>query len=201
MSLSARMVIVLTAVGLLSGSFLATVGMLTKEQIAQNIQQEIEEAIVHVLPGSVSSEKLYEEKGLIVYGGKDEQGRLVGLGILASGVGFQDKIDLVLGTNTSLTRTKRLKIIQQKETPGLGAKIEDEETFLIFWEDKDCSETLSLRKPAAQTQQELASTEINTITGATISSESVLKIVNSALERVRQLIKEEAFQIGEPHVD
>jgi Na+-translocating ferredoxin:NAD+ oxidoreductase RnfG subunit len=39
--------------------------------------------------------------------------------------------------------------------------------------------------------------EINTITGATISSESVLKIVNSSLERVRQLIKKEAFQTGE----
>lgn len=197
MSLYARMVIVLTSVGLLSGSFLATVGMLTKQQIALNIQQEIEEAIAHVIPGTVSSEKLYEEKDLTIYGGKDKDGTLIGFGILASGVGFQDKIALILGTNTSLTRTKKLKIIEQKETPGLGAKIEDEETFLIFWENKDCSDSLSLRKPAAKTPEELAPMEINTITGATISSESVLKIVNSSLERVRQLIKEGTFQIGE----
>jgi electron transport complex protein RnfG len=201
MSLYARMIIVLTAVGLLSGSFLATVGMLTKEQIALNIQQEIEEAIVHVIPGTVSSEKLYVEKGLTIYGGKDEDGTLIGFGILASGVGFQDKIDLMLGTNTSLTRIKKLKIIEQKETPGLGAKIEDDDAFLIFWENKDCSESLTLRKPAAKTPEELAPMEINTITGATISSESVLKIVNRSLERVRQLIKEEAFQIGEPNVN
>ena len=80
----------------------------------------------------------------------------------------------------------------------MGAKIEDEDVFLKFWENKDCSEPLTLRKPAVKTSEELGPTEINTITGATISSESVLKIVNSALERVRQLIKEEAFQIGEP---
>jgi electron transport complex protein RnfG len=197
MSLYARMVIVLTSVGLISGSFLATVGTLTKERIALNIQREIEEAIVHVIPGAARSEKLYEEKDLTIYGGKDEDGNLVGFGILASGVGFQDKIALMLGTNTSLTKTKKMRIIEQKETPGLGAKIDDEETFLIFWENKDCSESLSLRKPAVKTPEELSPMEINTITGATISSESVLKIVNSALERVRQLIKEGAFQIGE----
>jgi electron transport complex protein RnfG len=201
MSLYSRMVIVLTSVGLLSGSFLATVGMLTKERIALNIQREIEEAIAHVIPGTVNSEKLYEEKGLTIYGGKDGDGTLIGFGILASGVGFQDKIALMLGTNTSLTRTKKLKIIEQKETPGLGAKIEDDNAFLIFWENKDCSESLTLRKPAAKTPEELAPMEINTITGATISSESVLKIVNSSLERARQLIKEEAFQIGEQDVN
>jgi len=201
MNLYSRMVIVLTSVGLLSGSFLATVGMLTKERIALNIQQEIEEAIAHVIPGTVSSEKLYEEKGLTIYGGKDKDGSLVGFGILASGVGFQDKIALMLGTNTSLTRTKKLKIIEQKETPGLGAKIEDDDAFLIFWENKDCSDSLSLRKPAANTPEELAPMEINTITGATISSESVLKIVNSSLERVRELIKEGTFQIGEQDVN
>lgn len=201
MSLYARMVIVLTSVGLLSGSFLATVGMLTKERIALNIQREIEEAIVHVIPGTVSSEKLYEEKDLTIYGGKNEDGTLIGFGILASGVGFQDRISLMLGTNMSLTRTKKLRIIEQRETPGLGAKIEDEETFLIFWENKDCSESLSLRKPAVKTPEELSSMEINTITGATISSESVLKIVNSSLERVRHLLKEEAFQIEAPDVN
>lgn len=201
MSLYARMVIVLTSVGLLSGSFLATVGMLTRERIALNIQREIEEAIAHVIPGTVSSEKLYEEKALTIYGGKDEDGSLIGFGILASGVGFQDKIDLMLGTNTSLTRTNKLKIIEQKETPGLGAKIEDVDAFLIFWENKDCSDSLTLRKPAAKTPEELSAMEINTITGATISSESVLKIVNRSLERVRQLIKEKAFQTGEQDVN
>jgi RnfABCDGE-type electron transport complex G subunit len=195
------MIIVLTSVGLLSGSFLATVGMLTKERIALNIQREIEGAIAHVIPGTVSSEKLYEEKDLTIYGGKDEDGAIIGFGILASGVGFQDKIALMLGTNTSLTRTKKLRIIEQKETPGLGAKIEDDNAFLIFWENKDCSESLSLRKPAAKTPEELSPMEINTITGATISSESVLKIINSSLVRVRELIEEKAFQIEEPDVN
>ena len=201
MSLYVRMVVVLTVVGLLSGSFLATVGILTKDRIALNKQRAIEEAITHVLPDTESSEKLYEEKGLSIYGGKDPEGNLIGFGILASGVGFQDKISFMLGTNASLTTIKRLKIIEQKETPGLGAKIEDEDVFLKFWENKDCSEPLTLRKPAVKTFEELGPKEINTITGATISSESVLKIVNSSLERVRQLIKEGRVQSEQQDVN
>jgi len=184
------MVVVLTSIGLLSGSFLATVGHLTKERIALNKRREIEEAIIQVVPGTVSSQKLYEERNLSVYGGKDEEGNTIGFAIHASGIGFQDKISLMLGTNTSLERTNRLAILNQKETPGLGAKITDSEFFLTYWENRDCSGPLPLHKPAASSPEELSSTEVNTITGATISSEAVLNIVNSSLEQVREIIKE-----------
>jgi electron transport complex protein RnfG len=190
MKLSARMVVVLTSIGLLSGGFLATVGHLTKERIALNKQREIALAIIQVIPGTVSSQKLYEERDLSVYGGKDEEGNIIGFAIHASGIGFQDKITLMLGTNTSLERTSRLAILDQKETPGLGAKITDAESFLKYWENRDCSGAISLRKPAVRSAEELLPSEINTITGATISSEAVLSIVNSSLEYTRRLIKE-----------
>jgi RnfABCDGE-type electron transport complex G subunit len=184
------MVVVLTSVGLLSGSFLATVGHLTKERIALNKQREIEEAIIQVIPGTVNSQKLYEERDFSVYEGQNQEGNIVGLAIHASGIGFQDKITLMLGTNTSLKRINRLAIVDQKETPGLGAKIADSESFLKYWENRDSSGTISLRKPAVSAAEELLPAEINTITGATISSEAVLSIVNSSLERARILIKE-----------
>ena len=190
MNLSTRMVVVLTSVGLLSGSFLTTVGLLTKERIALNKQREIEEAIIQVVPGTMNSQKLYEGKDLSVYGSEGDEGKLIGFAIHASGIGFQDKITLMLGTNTSLTKIKSLTIIDQKETPGLGAKITDREIFLQYWENKDCSSPLSLRKPAVSSPGELSPTEVNTITGATISSEAVLNMVNSSLEQVRRLIKE-----------
>ena len=197
MKLSVSMVVVLTSVGLLSGSFLATVGLLTKDRIELNKQREIEAAIIKILPGTERSAKLYEEKDFKVYGGKAPDGTLIGYGILVSGIGFQDKITLMLGTDMSLTKTTRLEIIEQKETPGLGAKIEDEDVFLKFWQGRDCSQPLSLRKPAVKTAEELAASEVNTITGATISSESVLQIVNASVERLRQLINEGQIQKGE----
>lgn len=190
MSLFARMIVVLTSVGLLSGGFLATVGLLTKERIAANKQKEIEEAILAVVPGTAVSRKLYEEKGLSIYGGQDDEGHLLGFAIHASGVGFQDKITLMFGLDPFMTKIKRLTILEQKETPGLGAKITDRNSFLKFWDDKACTSPLSLRKPPAISPEEMSSSEVNTITGATISSEAVLNTVNVSLDRLKRLKSE-----------
>lgn len=190
MSLSSRMVVVLTAVGLISGAFLAGVGILTKERIELNKKMEIEQAIISVVPGSVSGETLYEEKDFTVYGAKDETGALQGFAIYTSGVGFQDKISLMVGVDASLSRLNSLAVLEQKETPGLGAKITDRSSFLLFWENRDFTQPLSLRKPPAPAAENLRASEVNTITGATISSEAVLGIVNAAREKVKALNEE-----------
>lgn len=187
MNVSSRMILVLTCVGLISGGFLAGVGLWTKEKIAYNIQQEIEAAILLVVPGTAESEKLHEEEEFTVYAGKAEDGSVLGYAIYASGTGFQDKITLMFGTDTELTQLTRLTIIKQTETPGLGDNIKREDLFLRFWEDRDIQGPLTLRKPAVGSPNELASTEINTITGATISSEAVLGIVNLSMEKLREM--------------
>lgn len=181
------MILVLTLVGLISGGFLAGVAKLTKEKIAQNIQKEIEEAIIKVVPGTIQYEKLYEHEELTVYRGQDETGQTSGYGVQATGVGFQDKITLLFGIDNSWSKITGLTIVDQKETPGLGAKITDRETFLRFWENRDISQPLSLRQPPTDSLEELGPSEINTITGATISSKKVLEIVNSSLQRLDEL--------------
>ncbi len=190
MSLSARMIFVLTMVGLISGSLLSVVGLLTTERIELNRLREIEAAITVVIPGTVTSVKLYEEEKFTVYAGQDGEGMALGYAVYASGTGFQDIIKLMFGTDPAIQRLNSLTILEQKETPGLGAKITDALAFLRFWEKKDLSRPLTLRKPAAGSPEELATSEINTITGATISSEKVLQMVNLSLERLR-VIKQE----------
>jgi RnfABCDGE-type electron transport complex G subunit len=189
MSLSSRMILVLTCVGLISAGFLAGVGLWTEEKIAYNVQQEIEEAIRTVVPGTVVSEKLLEEKAFTVYAGKAEDGSLAGYAVYASGTGFQDTITVMFGTDIEVKKLIRLTILKQTETPGLGANIEREDLFLTFWEDRDIQADLTLHKPAASTSNELTATEINTITGATISSEAVLNIVNLSLEKLKEKIE------------
>jgi RnfABCDGE-type electron transport complex G subunit len=190
MTLSSRMIIVLTCVGLLSGGFLTGVGLVTKGRIAYNKKMEIEEAIAAVVPMTSSSETLHEEKDFTVYGGKDESGNLLGFAVYTSGMGFQDKITLMFGVNASLTKISRMTILEQLETPGLGAKIKDIESFLKYWEGKNSSQLLTLRKPAVSSVEELAASEVNTITGATISSQAVLDMVNLAMEKLRALESE-----------
>ena len=188
MSLSARMIIVLSLVGLISGAFLAGVAKLTEERIALNIQAEIQEAIKEVVDEAEVDQLVYEEEDFFVYRELDDENQLAGFAIQVTGVGFQDKITMMFGLDASLKEITGLTIIDQKETPGLGAKIEDWDAFLQFWENRDATGLLTLHKPPASSINELQPTEINTITAATISSTKVLEIVNRSLQRVRELI-------------
>jgi electron transport complex protein RnfG len=185
------MIMVLTLVCLISGGFLTGVAKLTKERIALNVQAEIEEAIKEVVDDAEVDQKVYEEEDFVIYRELKEDGDLAGFAVQATGVGFQDKITLMFGLDASLEEITGLTIIDQKETPGLGAKIEDWETFLQFWENRDATGLLTLRKPPAIAIGKLLPTEINTITAATISSKKVLEIVNLSMERVRELVKQE----------
>lgn len=198
MSLSTRMIIVLTSVGLISGGFLAGVAKLTKERIALNIQAEIEEAIKEVVDDAETGSVVYEEEDLVIYRELEFDGDLAGFAIQATGVGFQDKVTLMFGLDETLTKITGLTIIDQKETPGLGAKITDWDAFIQFWEDRDATGLLTLRKPPASKYEELLRTEINSITAATISSKKVLEIVNLSLEKVRGLIAKGEI-LGEEH--
>ncbi len=187
MNPSARMIVVLTAVGLISGSFLSVVGLLTKERIAMNQQQEIQTAISEVLPETKTSHKVFEDEALTIYESRDENDNPVGFAVYASGTGFQDIITLMYGIDPSFSKIKALTILEQNETPGLGAKITDRTSFLRFWEGRNCEQPLSLRKPAVESPKNLASSEVNAITGATISSEKVLDIVNLSLEKLKEI--------------
>ncbi len=189
MSLGLRMVVVLTTVGLLSGIFLTGVGLLTKERIALNKKLEIERAIMAVVPGSSSSRLLYQEKDLALYAGIDQSGQAIGYAIYTSGVGFQDKISLMVGVSADLARIHSLTVLEQKETPGLGAKITDRNSFLVYWEGKDFTQPLQLRKPPVGSPAGLLASEVNTITGATISSQAVVDLVNAAREKIEELTK------------
>jgi electron transport complex protein RnfG len=190
MSLSSRMILVLTLVGLIAGGFLSGVATLTKEKIALNIQKEIESAIIKVIPGTTQNQKLYEEEDLTIYQGKDADGQTTGYAVQTTGIGFQDKITLLYGIDRSRTKIIGLTIIEQKETPGLGAKITDRDVFLQFWKNRDINQPLTLRKPPVNSLDQLGPSEINSITGATISSRKVLEIVNGSLERMEELQQE-----------
>jgi RnfABCDGE-type electron transport complex G subunit len=184
------MILVLTMVGLISGGFLAGVAALTKEKIALNMQAEIEEAIKVVVDEAEVNQVVHEADDFVVYRELEEDGDLAGFAVQATGVGFQDKITLMFGLDASLEEITGLTIIDQKETPGLGAKIEDWDTFLQFWENRVATDILTLRKPPVDRIDKLLPTEINTITAATISSKKVLEIVNLALKMVRELVKQ-----------
>lgn len=157
-------------------------------QIGANQSQALNAAIGQVVP-DVASTELVEIEGYdrAVHRCVSKDGRPVGWAVDAIGMGFADKIRVVIGLTPDGARICGLKVIENVETPGLGNKIADDE-----WAGQhrglDASNAVSVvkRPPTA------GRNEIQAVTGATISSKAVADIVNSALERVRPKLMEPA---------
>lgn len=100
------------------------------------------------------------------------EGKMVGHVVKAAGQGYADKIELLVGLDALGKRITGLFVLEQKETPGLGAKIL-EDAWRGQFKEKSTEKTLSVVKGG-----EVKEDEIDAISGATISSKSVTGIVN-----------------------
>jgi electron transport complex protein RnfG len=107
------------------------------------------------------------------------QKRLAGWVIKAGGQGYADKIELLIGVDPEVRTLTGLFILDQKETPGLGNKI----TFPAWrhqFVDKRTDQPLAVVKGGPR-----AGNTIDAVTGATISSRSVTRIVNRVMAAVK----------------
>ena len=107
--------------------------------------------------------------------------------IKASGAGYADKIELLVGVSPKLEKIGGVFVLDQKETPGLGSKITEP-----VWTDQ--FKQKSLMQPLVSSKTKATKpNEIDIITGATISSVAVTDIINTAVadlkEPLRQLME------------
>jgi len=183
------MLFTLGLAGMLSGTALVGIYELTAPRIERNRAEALEAAIHRVLPGTTTNQAYglvdgalvpleTEEgrlpKGEAVYEGIDADGRRVGFAIPAEGGGFQDTIKLIYGVDPQRRRVVGMEILESKETPGLGDKIFKDESFVAEFSDLAVDPEIKAVKPGAG----VADNEVDTISGATISSKAVVNIIN-----------------------
>lgn len=181
----ARYIITLTLICIVAAAVLAGVYTITKEPIAISERQEKLKAIKIVLPPfnnepdkeeekiTVKDRETDVEKDIYFYPGKNKAGELVGVAIqTVSKTGYGGDIALMIGADMK-GEIQGLYILSYAETPGLGSKI-DEESFKKQFVGKSVSKNkISVIKDGG---------EIDSITGATISSRAVAYAVEEGLE-------------------
>ncbi len=178
-----KMILTLTLLGLISGIGLSMVSNYTDPLIKQNEQEALREAVFYVLqPTEDYEETTVDDK--VIYESYDSSGDLVGYAFTASGGGYQGTIELMVGVGTELEEIKGIQILASEETPGLGGKIRGED-FKNQFRGLDAEGNVGLVK-----SEEPDRGEIQAITGATISSQAVVDIINDELGRVRGLLSE-----------
>jgi len=161
------------------GASLAGVQAALKPRIEANKLSDTMSQVPLLVPQAQRGERMLVADAP-VYRAVDAAGAPVGWVVPASGQGFADRIELLIGLDAAAARITGLYILDQKETPGLGDNITTERWRKQF-AGKPADVALQVRKGPAE-----APHEIEAITGATISSESVTAIVNAAVRRLRE---------------
>lgn len=160
-----RLLFALGLIASLSGLFIVSAYQITAPKIAQNRAKAIQQAALQVLPGAVRLEPLRFADGQQTFIGFDSLGQSVGFAIEASGQGFADLIKILYGCSPDGAHLLAFKVLESKETPGLGDKIEKDAAFIGQFAHKSTQMPFTL----------------DGITGATISSKAMAKLLNASL--------------------
>jgi len=205
---SFKMVAVMGSVGLIASILLVVTFQLTGPRIEANRRAYLESAVLTVLPGATRFQAFRptEENALVLveegekpalqfYAGYDGDDALIGIAIEAQGQGYADVVRILYGYNPSCACVVGLKVLESKETPGLGDKISRDPAFLSNFEALE----VKMSADGLQIEQEVelvksgAKTgpwQIEAITGATISSRAVTDIIRASTEALLPLIQQ-----------
>lgn len=193
---SLRMVASLGSAGALAGLLIVVVYNLTLAPIEAHRALVLQRAVSEVLNDPSHYETLYataqgvfespppppasaaERPAEKIFVGFDADGRATGVAVKAAAAGFQDIITLIYGFDPATGKLMGMKVLSNKETPGLGDKIEKDLAFVAQFENA-IPPLKSVKRATG------APGEIDAITGATISSRAVVRIVNESLARLR----------------
>ncbi|VAX40615.1 Electron transport complex protein RnfG, partial [hydrothermal vent metagenome] len=181
-----RLVATLALAGMLSGLLLAGAFQITKPIIEANKIRELRKGVIKVVPGSTIVSRMALRDGTIVpitdeektddpviYGGYDDAGTFQGYAIANEGAGFQDLIQVLYGFDPARRRVIGMHILSSRETPGLGDKIFKDMDFVANFNDLSIDPTIVVVKDGRDQPN-----EVDSITGATISTKAVVKIIN-----------------------
>lgn len=184
MKKSIQMVLVLSIVGMAAGASLVGVYRYAQPRIEENKKREIQQAIFEVIPQAKSYRTIIK-KGKIIYEGLDSSKNLVGYAFIGEGAGYQGKIEIMIGMDPGLRKTSGIQILESVETPGLGAKI----TSKSFGEQFRNLVVIPLIELIKGKGTEKPN-QIQAITGATISSQAVVDILDKTIKEVRDKLQE-----------
>jgi len=199
---SARLITTLAFAGALAGLVIVLVFGWAEPRIQAHRAAALRAAVNDVLSDPASYRSVYvTESGLSdappagadtvnaekVFLGFDAAGAPVGYAITGAEPGYQDLIQLIFGYDPSEGRLLGMKVLESKETPGLGDKIYKDMDFVTGFEGVE-TPIVGMKQGAATG----AANEVDMITGATISSRTVIGIINHRVEALGSDLGEHA---------
>ena len=199
-----RLVAMMTLAGALAGLLIVSTYELTLPRIEHHQAETMAAAIQEVLKAPARYDTLYAQGGTLVkrlpagvdakkaeriFLGYDAMGNRVGFAVSTVGVGFQDPMTVMFGYDAAKRQVIAMRVIASKETPGLGDKIVMDTAFVA-----EFSPVVAPINGVKKDRATGAANEVAMITGATVSSRAVIRIINDAVARWQPLM--DAYREG-----
>lgn len=200
------MILTLGAIGLCCAVLIVATYQGTLPRVERNKARFLERAIFEVLPAARQKRSFEAIDGTLqapadtastatrYYAGYDGEGGLVGIAVPAEGQGFQDVLRILYGYSPACRCVIGMKVLESKETPGLGDKIETDPAFRANFTALDVSlddDGRTIRKPIelVKPRQKTEAWQVEAISGATISSRAIATILRNSTAQAVPVIE------------
>ena len=198
MSNSWQMIRLMAVVSLLCGVLIVATELNTSARIRHNQEAILRESIAQLLPG-IEKQIIYgiapsgdltilpnvEAAGPRFFAGYDASGKLIDVVIEASERGYADVISAMYRYSLATKTITGFQVIDMKETPGLGNKIGTDAGFLENFKHLDATHPITTVKHGAKKND----WEIDAISGATISSRAVGRMLQKSVALTAPVIE------------
>lgn len=202
---SFRMIRLMGLVSLICGLLIVITYRGTLAAIGHNQETLTKEAVQELLPGMekqlvyvVSGGELTVQQGVDgvlpkIFAGYDGSGKLLGVVLEASERGYADVIKAMYAYSPAKRSIIGFKVVELKETPGLGDKIVSDRGFLANFKDLifDPAHAIVAVKHGTKKNK----WEIDAISGATISSRAVGRMLNKSSREMAPIIEKNRSRI------
>jgi electron transport complex protein RnfG len=188
----------LIAASFFFGILIAVANASWQGRIQQNLIDKYNRLAKEVMPEADKFEDAIEDMEIELSSGKkltttvkkaiNADGDAIGWSYVCVGAGFADKIKLILIVDNDFEQIKGYGVLSSNETPGFGDKIKESE-FKNQFENIPAGE-LNLIKTG---NRETPDSTIVSISGATISSQAVVDILNAFIPPVKKQMQEKGL--------
>ncbi|HVP00330.1 MAG TPA: FMN-binding protein [Bryobacteraceae bacterium] len=193
------MVRTLTTVSLLCGLLIVVTEVNTRVRIRHNQETIMQESIAQLLPG-VQKQIIYQVEpsgdltiasglqgeGRRLFAGYDAGGRFLGVVIEAADRGYADVISAMYAYDPDKKIITGFKVVDMRETPGLGSRIQSDPEFIANFKELDASEEHPITAVKHGTKKN--AWEIDAISGATISSRAVGRALQASVQATTPIV-------------
>ncbi|KXS45188.1 RnfABCDGE type electron transport complex subunit G [Methanolobus zinderi] len=171
----------LVLISVLAALLLAITYIPTSAQLEENMIAAQKEILGQLMPNAQNfepvegAENAEGEREILYYRAVDDSGNIIGYAFFREQGGAQGPIVVAGAVDSSFSNVLGMDVLSHEETPGLGSKITNTE-FRSQFEDI----------PVSQLALSSSGGSIDSITGATISSQAVVDAMDAKIEEIEE---------------